>query len=156
MAKSSDQSCRPARVTVTQPGFQTFRRAGGVSLALALLAMGGCVSLPPSAERMARLPVVEFPNPPPAGDFILKLPAGKPIPLRVAVQGSLLKQGNEQTLAASIVQDLFVHKEWASWDGKRWLPATDLIGIDLRVALPSDQHPHPGEITLRVDRVAAD
>lgn len=135
----------------------TYRLKPAKRLILAglLASLSGCCSLihiPPSAEDLARLPVVEFPDTPPAGDFILKLPKGKPIPVQVSVKGSLLSESVEDTLHATIKRDLFVHKEWASWDGKNWEIATDLVGVDLRLALPSYEHPKPGEIALQVDQ----
>lgn len=86
----------------------------------------------------------------PAGDFILKLSAGQPIPARVSLKGGLLRQGVEQTLTVAVVRNLYVHKEWACWDGKDWRLAGDLVGVDLSLALPSDAHPGPGEIALKV------
>lgn len=119
-----------------------------------LAGLNGCAVFHPTPcpEDLARLPVVEFSKMPPPGDFILKLPAGKAIPVRVTVKGSLLTESVDQTLNTTIVRDLYLHKEWASWDGQDWHSATDLVGADLTLALPSDAHPKPGEITLTVDR----
>ena len=50
--------------------------------------MTGCASLgPPSADRIASLPLVTFPEPPTTEDFVLKLPAGQPIPTNVSITG---------------------------------------------------------------------
>jgi hypothetical protein len=120
------------------------------------LLVTGCASLSsPSAERMAALPVVTFPNQPPAGDFILKLPAGQPIPLKVVIGGSLLAKGTVETLTATLAKDVYVHRHWASEDGKTWVRARDLVGVNLGLSLPSDAHPRPGEITLIVNRKPA-
>jgi hypothetical protein len=71
----------------------------------------GCASLSsPSSERMAALPVVAFPNQPPSGDFILKLRAGQPIPVKVVIGGSLLAKGTVETLNATLAKDVYVHK----------------------------------------------
>lgn len=122
---------------------------------LSVLAFAAGCATPPSGEQLARLPTVEFPNPPPPGEFILKLPAGKPIPLRVAVKGSLLTKNVEQTLTTSIAKDLYLYKTWASEDGKTWCPGTSLVGVDMTLALPSDAHPKPGELVLELSRKAA-
>jgi hypothetical protein len=141
---------KPSRMTVTH----WLNHAKNLSLITLLASLNGCAFFhaPPCPEDMALLPVVEFPNTPPAGDFILKLPSGKPIPLTVSVRGSLLTQEVAHTLESTISRDLFLHKEWASWDGKNWQAAADLVGVDLRLALPSYEHPKPGEIVLQVDQ----
>lgn len=123
---------------------------------LLALSLAGCTSMfPPSAEKLASLPVVEFPNQPPAGDFIFKLPAGKPIPTRVAIEGNLLTASAEQALTTSLARDLYIHKRWVSEDGKTWKPLRDALSVDLALSLPSDEHPKPGEIVLRVNRKEA-
>lgn len=120
---------------------------------LALASLTGCASLfPPSPDALARLPVVSFPDAPPAGDFVFRLPAGKPIPARVAIEGSALASGAEQTLAVTLPRDLYVHKRWVSKDGKTWTPLGDALAIQLSLSLPSDEHPKPGEVILRIDR----
>ena len=120
---------------------------------LALASLTGCASLfPPSATTLASLPVVTFPEAPPAGDFIFRLPAGQPIPSRVAIQGTALASGAEQTLAVTLPRDLYVHKRWVSEDGKNWKPLGDTLAIALSLSLPSDEHPKPGEMILRIDR----
>lgn len=122
-------------------------------LMLFALSLTGCASMfPPSADRLASLPIVEFPDQPPAGDFILKLPAGKPIPTRVSIEGSLLAAGTEQALTTSLAKDLYVHKRWVSEDGKTWKAAGDMLTVAMSLSLPSYEHPKPGEMVLRVNR----
>ncbi|MCK9388252.1 MAG: hypothetical protein M0Q22_07640 [Sulfuritalea sp.] len=119
----------------------------------AILALSGCASLSrPSTEQLAALPTVEFPNPPPAGDFILKLPGGKPIATQVVIEGSALASGASQTLNATLPRDLYVYRDWVSEDGKNWKPAADMLRVEVAVTLPSQQHPKPGEIRVKVDR----
>lgn len=120
---------------------------------LLALALSGCAGLvPPSADRLAALPVVTYPDPPPAGGFVYKLPAGKPIPSRVAIEGTALASGAEQTLAVTLPRDLYIHQRWLSEDGKTWRYLSDVYAIDLRLSLPSDEHPKPGEMVLTIDR----
>lgn len=123
----------------------------GAGLVLASLA--GCASLSaPSPEKLASLPVVTFPATPPAGDFILRLPAGQPIPSKVIIEGSALASGAEQTLEVTLPRDLYIHRRWVSEDGKTWKPLRDVLNVELALSLPSDEFPKPGEIRLRVDR----
>lgn len=127
-----------------------------LATSLALVSLAGCASLfPPSAESLARLPIVSFPDTPPAGDFVFRLPAGKPIPSRVVIEGSALASGAEQTLSVTLPRDLYVHKRWVSEDGKTWRPLNDALAIQLTLSLPSDEHPKPGELRLSIDRKLA-
>ena len=127
--------------------------AGRITALIAVLNLSGCAGLSrPSAEQLAALPTVEFPNTPPAGDFILKLPGGKPIATQVVIEGSALASGASQTLNATLPRDLYVYRDWVSEDGKNWKPAGDLLRIEVAVTLPSHEHPKPGVIRVKVDR----
>ncbi len=120
---------------------------------LSALSFTGCACLSSTpAEHLAALPVVTFPDQPPSGDFILKLPAGQPIPVKIVIGGSLLAKSTVETLSTTLAKDVYVHKHWASEDGKTWVPAEKLVGVNLSLSLPSDAHPAPGEITLIVNR----
>lgn len=123
-------------------------------LAVPLLAVvTGCAALnPPSPEKLAALPVVTYPATPPAGDFVYKLPAGQPIDMRILVDGSAFASGVDQKLSASLVHEIYLHKRWASEDGRTWQPADKLIGVKLTFKLPSYETPAPGEMHLTVDR----
>lgn len=121
--------------------------------ALLLGSLTGCACLTqPSAEKMAELPVVTYPNPGPGGDFIYKFPAKTPITTHVAIQGTALASTAEQNLTVTLPHDLYVHKKWVSEDMKTWRAADDVLAISLNAKLPSDENPKPGEIVLTVDR----
>ena len=121
--------------------------------AATVLALSGCASMmPPSPEKLASLPVVEFPAPPPAGEFIFKLPKGKPIPTHVIVEGTALASGDEKTLVATLPNDLYLYGKWISQDGKTWRPAKDVIDVKVAISLPSNAYPKPGEIRVTVDK----
>jgi hypothetical protein len=122
--------------------------------AAAVLVLSGCASMmPPSPEKLASLPVVEFPATPPAGEFIFKLPKGKPIPTHVIIEGTALASGADQTLNATLPNDLYLYGRWISEDGRNWKPAKDVIDVRIAVSLPSDAHPKPGEIRVTVNKV---
>jgi hypothetical protein len=122
--------------------------------ALALVGLGGCAS-PPSADQLATLPVVTYPDKPAAGDYVYKLPAGQPIELRMLADGSALDGSVDQTLSARLGHDIYLHKRWASEDGRHWVDARELIGVHLAVRLPSYETPGPGELHLSVERKTA-
>lgn len=118
-----------------------------------LFILPGCASLmSPPSEKLAALPVVSYPENQPAGDFVYKLPAGKPIEIRVRADGSALAAPVAQTVSASLTSDLYLHGQWASEDGRTWQRADQLVGVNLRIVLPSQETPGPGDIHLTVDR----
>ncbi len=123
---------------------------------LALLILSGCAGLtPPMSDEIAALPVVIYPDQPPAGDYVYKLPAGKPIDMRILVDGSALAAGVDHTVSASLARDIYLYKRWASEDGRTWQTADQLLGVNLTVSLPSHETPGPGEMHLTVNRVEA-
>lgn len=123
--------------------------------ALTLLSLGGCAS-PPSADKLAALPVVTYPDQPAAGsDYVYKLPAGKPIELRMLADGSALTGSVDQALSARLGHDIYLHKRWASEDGRHWVDARELIGVHLTLRLPSYETPGPGKMHLNVERKTA-
>jgi hypothetical protein len=121
-----------------------------------LVVLTGCAGLtPPSAEKLAALPVVTYPDKPAAGEFVYKLPAGKPIDVRILADGTALATGADQKVSASLAHDIYLHKKWASEDGQTWVAADKLIGINLTLILPSYETPGPGEMHLAVNRKPA-
>lgn len=119
----------------------------------ALASLSGCASAP-TAQQLAGLPTVTYPDKPTTPDFIYKLPAGQAIDMRLLADGSLLDKGIDQTVSARLKRDLYLHKEWASEDGQTWLRADQLVGVNLNVTLPSWQKPGPGELHMSIERKA--
>lgn len=117
-----------------------------------LAALSGCALTPPSADKLAAMPLVTYPDKPTTADYVYKLPAGKPLDVNVRAEGSALSAPVEQKISASLARDLYLHKQWASEDGKQWKAADKLIGVDLRISLPSYEAPGPGEMYLKVER----
>ena len=131
----------------------TFRPLPILAGLTAALTLSACASLSrPSAEQLANLPIVEYPNPPPSGDFILKLSGGKPIATEVIIEGSALASRATQTLSTSLPRDLYLYRNWVSDDGKNWKPGEDVLDVRVTILVPSYQHPKPGEIRVKVDR----
>jgi hypothetical protein len=118
------------------------------------LALGGCASpFPPSADALAKLPVVTYPDKPAGkGDYVYKLPAGQRIDVRLLADGSALSMGADQTISARLGRDLYLHKQWASEDGRHWVDAKELVGVNLSLRLPGYETPGPGELHLSVNR----
>lgn len=122
----------------------------------ALLILSGCAGLTqPPSDKIAALHVVTYPDQPPAGDYVYKLPAGKPIDMRILVDGNALATGVDHTVNASLARDIYLYKRWASEDGRIWQTADKLLGVNLTVSLPSHETPGPGEMHLTVNRMDA-
>lgn len=101
--------------------------------------ISACTLFPPSAEETANLPKVRFGEAAPAGKpFILHYPAGAPLPVKASVSGSLFTKPDEANLAVALKRDLYVYKEWASFDGQKWCRGTDLVGGNFEITLPGE------------------
>jgi len=121
------------------------------SIAL-LLFVSSCASVqPPSAESLSGLPVVEFGGTVPTQDYILFFPAGKPIPVDVAVKGNIFAKDAEQRLDVTLRKDIYVYKEWVSYDRVTWRNARDAIKASGQMRVPGYKHPEPGLMKLQMD-----
>ena len=119
---------------------------------IALLFVAACVSLPPSPESMSRLPVVEFGQTVPAdGEYVLFFPAGKAIPLDVAVKGNIFAKDADQRVNVTLRKDIYVYKEWISYDRVTWRNGRDAIKSSAQMRIPGYKHPEPGLIKIQMD-----
>jgi len=117
-----------------------------------LLVAAGCASQPPSADQLSALPVVQFGQPVPAGsDYVLFFPADKPIPVNVAVKGSLFAREAEQRLDVTLRKGIYSYKNWVSYDRLTWRNSQEVIKSDFQIMLPSYRHPEPGVIRIQMD-----
>lgn len=109
-------------------------------LAAVALSLGACAGIPPSAEEMAKVPVVRYGNTAPAGNqFVLHYPAGAPLPVVASVGGSLLEKPAQATLDVAVKRDVYVYRNWVSFDGKTWQPGDSAVGGDFRITLPGEE-----------------
>ena len=111
-----------------------------VYLAIATLSLSACASLiPPSAKEAAALPTVRFGQAAPEGkDFILLYPAGLPLPMEVSISGNILEKSEQTILNPRLKRDIYVYKNWASYDGKTWVKGNQLIGGKIELRLPGE------------------
>lgn len=120
--------------------------------ACAVLVVAGCASQPPSAETLSKLPVVQFGEAVPAGgDYILFFPPDKPIPLNVAVKGSIFAREAEQRLDVTLRRGIYTYRNWISYDRLAWRSGQEVIKADFQIMIPSYQHPEPGVIRIQMD-----
>jgi hypothetical protein len=122
------------------------------SIALLLFVAACASSQPPSLESMSMLPVIEFGGTvPTAKDYILFFPAGKPIPLDVAVKGNIFARDADQRVNVTLRKDIYAYKEWISYDRVTWRKGRDAIKSSAQIRIPGYQHPEPGLMKLQMD-----
>jgi len=125
-----------------------------LSTLAASLLLGGCAGLfPPGADEMAKLPVVRYGQPAPAGgEYVLHYPAGAPLPVVASVDGTLLEKAGRASFDVAVKRDVYVYRNWVSFDGKRWASGDDLVTGDFRVTLPGEADGKaPGALAARFD-----
>lgn len=132
-----------------------------ISSSLILIALcsglGACSSLSgPSSAEIARLPVVDFGKTPPAGEFVLRYPAGVDLPVEARIGGSLIEKTEATTLNVRVKRDLYVYRDRASLDGQNWMPDHQLVGAEFMISVPGTRGGKrdavsPGEMSARFD-----
>jgi hypothetical protein len=118
---------------------------------LCLLSAGIATAAPPSYNELAKLPVIPFGDPTPSSDYILLFPAGKPVTISVSIEGSLFVKNASAELMVTPKREILVFRDWASLDGVKWVPRSELIKSDVVVKVPGYNHPYPGILTVRMD-----
>lgn len=122
-----------------------------MSLALTL-SLGAC-AVPPGAADMADVPVVRFGQAAPAGkEFVLYYLAGTPLPVVATVDGSLLAKSGKATLDVATNRDVYVFRQWVSFDGKTWTRGDSAVTGNFEVVLPGQRTGgEPGALSARFD-----
>jgi hypothetical protein len=125
-----------------------------ILLAFSAFALSACAGLTgPSADEIARLPVVRYGQTAPAdGNFVLLYPAGANLPVNTKVVGSLFEKTDEATLNVRVKRDIYIYRNQVSLDGKTWSIGHDKVGGQIHFALPGDKEgkrdgKSPGELT---------
>lgn len=131
------------------------------SIALTLLLAAGlsaCSGLQrmtaslPEASVLDALPVIKLGQAKPAqGDYIVYLPASEPITASAKVQGTLFERADSKELQVKLKQDIYLYKHWVSADKRHWLKDSDAVTGNVRVALPSWEHPQAGEVLIELN-----
>lgn len=109
-------------------------------LVVVTLALGACANLSgPTATDIARLPIVDYGQSPPADEFVLRYPAGANLPVVTRLEGSLLEKAEQATLTVRIKRDVYVYRDLASLDGKSWQPGNLVVGGRVWMTLPGNK-----------------
>ena len=102
------------------------------------LSLGGCASMfPPKAEDLAQAPMVRFGEAAPTGkEFVTFFPAGAPLPVVATVDGTLLERKASASMQVALKRDVYLYRQWASFDGKTWVASKDAVGGKFLIELP--------------------
>ena len=87
---------------------------------------------------MANVPIVKFGETAQvkANEFILHYPAGTPLPVMAAVRGDLLEKTDQANLTVTLKKDIYLYRNWVSFDGKTWLDGEKTINSQFKIDLP--------------------
>jgi hypothetical protein len=94
-----------------------------IVLVLSLILLTGCTLLPaPGSDLIDSKTVVRLGDPtrPAGNDYVLYIPAGKPVAIRLQVDGALFRGSKQLETAVTLKRDLYIYKYWASYDGRDW------------------------------------
>lgn len=123
------------------------------SIIAASTALTACAGLPPSASDIAKAPQIQFGQPLPEGkDYVLHFPAGTPLPVSTVVDGSLFEHDGHATFNVTLKRDVYVYRQFASFDGQNWQPARNLIETQLELQIPQKDGSNAGMLHLKMDQ----
>lgn len=120
--------------------------------------LAACSALPhqfaslPSDAELAALPVIRLGHAKPAqGEYVVYLPASEAVTAVAKVQGNLFDQTDSKTLAVRLKRDIYLYKNWISYDKRQWLKAADAVQGNFHIQLPDYDHPQAGELLIELN-----
>lgn len=120
-------------------------------------ALTACAGLPPSASEIAKAPQIQFVQPLPEGNnYVLHFPAGTPLPVSTVVDGSLFEHEAQATLHVILKHDVYVYRQFASFDGQNWQPTRKLIETHLELQIPQKDGSNAGMLHAGLIHVSMD
>lgn len=106
----------------------------------------------PDANVLEALPIITLGQSKPAqGDYIVYLSASELITATTTVRGTLLDKADSKDVQVKLKQDLYMYKNWVSFDKKKWSKDNDSIEGNIRISLPSWDHPKAGEVLIELN-----
>lgn len=115
--------------------------------------LAACAGLPPSPAEIATVPQIQFGQALPEGDnYVLHFPAGTPLPVFTVVDGNLFERDGQATLHVTLKRDVYVYRQFASFDGRTWQPARKLIETHLELQIPQKGGSNAGMLHLKIDQ----
>ncbi|SBP87164.1 hypothetical protein [Thiomonas delicata] len=115
--------------------------AFAMTAAAATLSLSGCAGLVlPSADSMAKLPVVRFGEQAPAHkEYVLFLPANTPLPVDASVEGTLLEKTAKASMTVTLKKGIYIYKRWVSFDDKTWVAGQDAVAGKFLITIPGEK-----------------
>jgi len=105
----------------------------------------------PRPSDLEGMPVVLFGERAPEGkDYIVHFRAGEPINTRVNIHGKLFAQEASTVLRVTLKRDIYVYKDWISYDRQKWVDSDSALGLKMNVKIPGPEHPESGLIDLEM------
>lgn len=115
--------------------------------------LSACAGLPHSTAEIAKAPQIRFGQPLPKDDnYVLLFPAGTPLPVSTVVDGNLFERDSQATLHVTLKHDIYVYRQFASFDGLNWRPARELIETRLELQIPQKDGSNAGMLHLKLDQ----
>ncbi len=112
-----------------------------------------CAGMPPSTAELAKVPQIQFGQPLPAGNnYVLHFPAGTPLPVSTVVDGNLFVHEGQSMLHVTLKHDVYVYRQFASFDGINWHPAHKLIETQLELQIPQKDGSNAGMLHVKMDQ----
>ncbi len=128
------------------------KRARILILVAACAAFSARAFLPPSSAEIAKVPKIRFGQAlPKDGNYVMFFPAGTPLPLSVLVDGDLFEHGSQATMHVFLKRNVYVYRQFASFDGKNWQPARRLIETHLELQVPKSDGSKAGQLHIKMD-----
>ncbi|MFZ2996654.1 hypothetical protein [Sphingobium sp.] len=117
------------------------------------IALSACAGLSPNTTEIAQAPQIRFGQPLPAGDnYVLLFPAGTPLPVSTVLDGNLFEREGQSTLHVTLKRDVYIFKQFASFDGKNWQPARSLVETNLELRIPQEDGSNAGYLHIKMNQ----
>jgi hypothetical protein len=109
----------------------------------------------PAPEVLAALPRIQLGQAQPAqGDYIVYLPAHQAIHATAEVRGNIFEKTDSKELQVQLKQDMYLYKNWISYDLRTWVRADDAVTGNFHIRLPSYEHPAAGQVLIELNTKA--
>ncbi len=94
----------------------------------------------PDLALIQKLPVVRMGTPSHGHkDYILHVPKGQVFPIDLTIDGGPFKGAYHEVINAALKQDMYLYQHWGSYDGKRWQPLRQMLGLGLSMGMDTSK-----------------
>jgi hypothetical protein len=125
-----------------------------ILLSIIAVSLTACAGLPPDMAEISKVPHIQFGQPlPKENNYVLHFPAGTPLPVTAIVDGNLFERDAQATFNVILKRDVYVYRQFASFDGQNWQPSRKLIETRLELQIPQQDLSHAGMLHIKMDQV---